>query len=105
MVTLPQLPVGDMLVIAGNFVFMLWFLLILSALAARRHSLANALTAWIVVFAIWIFISVYPYSEPGMSKALRIIPEPWNTYLFFATGLLLFVLYFIRRQRRSASRM
>lgn len=40
---LPQLPVGDILVIAGNFVFMAWPLLIISTLAGRRHTLANAL--------------------------------------------------------------
>jgi Mn2+/Fe2+ NRAMP family transporter len=104
MPTLPQLPIGDILAVAGNFVFMVWFLLVLAALTGRRHRLANALAAWIVVLAVWIFISVYPYSEPGMSKALRLIPEPLNTYLFFIAGLLLFLAYFIRRQRRNARR-
>ncbi|CAG1016737.1 hypothetical protein ANAEL_05802 [Anaerolineales bacterium] len=104
MITLPQLPVGDMLVIAGDFVFMVWFLLIFPALVARRHALAKALTTWIVVFVVWIFISVVPYSDPRMSKALRLIPEPWNTYLFFGVGLLLWVAWFVRRQRRSAGR-
>lgn len=102
---LPQPNIGEILFMAGNFIYMIWFLVIVMALAARRHGLANALTMWIFELFVLIFITFYASSEPGVIQAMRLIQEPLNTYLFFLAGLLLWGAYFIRRQRRSSRRI
>ena len=100
MFNLPPFPVGDMLMVAGNFVYMLWFVLVVSALTARRARLAGAVAVWIFLLIVFVFISVYVPATPGFSFPLRLIPEPLNTYLFFATGVVLIVFLIIRKNQR-----
>ncbi len=102
---LPQPDIGEILYAAANFVYMVWLPLVVMALVARRHGLANAMAVWTFELLALIFITAYATSNTGLNKALRIIPEPWNTYLFLMTGLLLLIALFIRRSRRSARRV
>ena len=103
MPNLPPLPIGDILAVAGGFLFMIWFLLILSALTVRRHRLASAIALWILLLVVRIFIGVYVYATPSMSFKITLIAEPLNTYLFFATGALLILIFVLLKNRRPAS--
>jgi hypothetical protein len=65
-------------------VYPLWPLLVLASVKLRGRAYNDMLAAWCVAGASGVASLFSPISFP-----LRLIPEPWNTGLFFATGALL----------------
>jgi len=82
--TLPPLPILDILSYAATFVFMCWPLIIVSPLQRRRHILFNMLFVWCILAVVRVFLVFAPNSVPSF-----LIPEPLNTVLFFAAGAVL----------------
>ena len=103
MPNLPPLPIGDILAVAGGFLFMIWFVFVVFAMSGRRHRLASAIAVWIFMLVVRVFIGVYVYATPSMSFKITLIAEPLNTYLFFATGALLILIFVLLKNRRPAS--
>jgi hypothetical protein len=82
-----DLPHFDLLEILGyafTFVFTLWPIMLLSPLRGRRHFLYNMLVVWSFLAVARVFLFFKP-----VPLFLTIIPEPLNTILFLATGVVL----------------
>ncbi len=79
--------------IVFGFVFPFWPSLLLEAFfLGGQRVIKPMLATWLFFLASWLIIRVVP--EP---RIVRIIPEPWNTNLFFLTGLILVILLVFRR--------
>ena len=74
----------QMLSYAFDLVFVAWPILVLSPLQGRRPFLSKMLLAWglVATMRVFLFFSSVP-------PLFRLIPEPLNTVLFFASGILL----------------
>jgi len=83
-ISLPPLPILDILSYAATFVFMFWPLIIISPLQRRRHILFNMLFVWCILAVVRVFLFFVPNTVPSF-----LIPEPLNTVLFFVAGAVL----------------
>jgi hypothetical protein len=78
-----------------GFVFSFWPAIMLAPLGWRRGKVLRGMQAnWVLVFIGWILARFVP-PMPSM-----LIPEPLNTYLFFAAGLVLFSFSIIKKSQK-----
>jgi hypothetical protein len=74
----------DVLGMIGGMIFPLWPAIVVRALGQRRNVFGNMAAAWIMLLLLW-FVSLFSIERiPSF-----LIPEPWNTILFFLFGLVL----------------
>ena len=74
-----------------DMVFDFWFVLILAPLQNRK----NGFKSMIYVWAFWAVIRIILFFNPEPLKTSFFIPEPLNTILFFVTGVVLIVIWFL----------
>ena len=92
-----------------DIVFDFWPLLLLGAPLRSRKG--NPVRIMFALWAFWAFVRVMLMFNPESITPSLLIPEPWNTLLFFATGAVLggvlAVQGYFKRQKvlRQASRM
>jgi hypothetical protein len=81
-----------------SFIFPFWPLVVAAQFQWRRHILANMCIAWAGMALVWILTLFGSTRLPSF-----LIHEPWNTGLFFATGIVLLTLQITRKfwQRRD----
>jgi hypothetical protein len=90
-----------LLLSAADIMFNVWWLLVFGPIGAKtrrgrkRNILAEILALWVFMAVIRCILILNP--NPFRNFAL---PEPINTIVFVATGVGLFALYFLRRQRQ-----
>jgi hypothetical protein len=77
---------------ALGLLFPIWPLVLLPALQRRRHILLYMTFGWAAMLLFWLGAVT---ADPPQRSWL--IPDPWNTLLFFATGLALLGALFGRR--------
>ncbi len=86
---------STVLQIAGyvaGLLFPFWPALLLEALAGGgRDVLKPMIFTWVAFLVAWVLATIAP-----SPRVIRIIPPPYNTYLFFITGAVLVVIYLIR---------
>src|SRR5205085_12324322 len=67
-----------------KFVFPLWPFMLLAPLQRRRHIAYYMTLAWFVLFGWWI-LTLFAVT----TVRSFLVPEPWNTALFFVAGAVL----------------
>jgi HJR/Mrr/RecB family endonuclease len=89
--------VMELLGMVFGIVFPFWPVVVLAPLGWRRGKVFRAMQAsWLMMFVGWILIHLV---EPVPSL---LIPEPWNTILFFTAGLLIFGWAFLKKYREKS---
>lgn len=91
-------PTVEMLGYAVSLAFGFWPLILLSPLSNRKNKsalLPALLAAWCALAFMRIVILFVPEPPPFL-----LIPEPLNTSIFIAAGVVLFAFYFMRRLRK-----
>ena len=74
-----------------DLLFDFWPLLLLNSINRQNTALRNMLWSW----SGWAIIRILLFFSPDpLPPLLALIPEPWNTVLFFLTGAILFSLSF-----------
>lgn len=76
-----------------DFAFPFWPVMILNGVRGRRNLLRNMLITW----GFWAGIRVLLFFNPEPIGVSFLIPEPFNTVLFFVCGVLLMALYYGRK--------
>jgi len=78
---------GNML----SFFFPLWPVVLLMGLGWRRRMLLGLVFGWVLMLGLWV---ITLFGSVRLTSFL--LPEPWNTILFFATGAVLFAFLIVR---------
>lgn len=102
--TLPHCPHMDMTTTtlgavgySFGYVFSLWPLIVLSPIRWKRENvLAGMIIVWTLMLFGWLLASTV-----SPRPLVELIPEPFNTHLFFLTGLALLVWSLLREVRRQ----
>jgi len=82
-----------------GFIFAAWPLIVVAPLGWRRGDVLRSMTvAWATMFLSWLIVRATS-SKP----ASFLIPEPFNTYAFFLTGVVLIGLFVVRGVFRRGS--
>jgi hypothetical protein len=78
-----------------SLVFPFWpFLWLTPLVPGDREVLNTMLGLWAAFLLCWLASRAVGLSAP---PSVRLIPEPYSTYLFFATGAVLFITRVIRK--------
>jgi hypothetical protein len=83
-----------------DLLFDFWPLTLLVPLQNRRNGLRSLVYAW----AFWAIIRVALFFNPNPINASMLLPEPLSTYLFFATGAVLVVLWQVVKAVKARKR-
>src|SRR5436190_634259 len=83
-----------------SYFFPLWpVIIVLTGIGWRRQFLTGMIMVWVLLLGIWL------WTQFGTTKLPSILlAEPWNTILFFVTGVFLFLLLIMRQVRRQNRR-
>lgn len=86
----------EILEVIGNIlglVFLGWPLVLLAPLqwSRRKNLLSSMLAMWVLMLVGWVFANLM-----GPLPSL-LIPEPYNTYLFFSAGFILLLFSIAKR--------
>lgn len=79
----------ELLFTVFDLLFDFWPVILLAPLQNRKNGIRSLVYAW----AFWAVIRVALFFNPNPIKASFLLPEPLSTYLFFATGSVLVVLW------------
>lgn len=79
----------ELLFTVFDLLFDFWPVILLAPLQNRKNGIRSLVYAW----AFWAIIRVVLFFNPNPINASFLLPEPLSTYLFFATGAVLIVLW------------
>jgi len=90
-----EIPIMDVIFSAFTFLFPFWPLLVIAPIRGRDNLIIKMLVIWAFVGIVRLVLVFSPL--PMMDF---LIPEPWNTILFISVGIVLIVVWVVRKVSR-----
>ncbi len=96
---LPQLPQSEIFGVAAQLIFACWPGVLVIPMLGERSSPWGALGVWFFLLAVRAYVASNPLPSTNALAHFTLIPEPTNTYLFFAGGAFVALVIVLRRLR------
>ena len=79
-----------------TYFFPFWAVVVAAGLTWRKRALNGMIFFWLLMAGIWALTLFRTTTLPSF-----LLPEPWNTLLFFVSGVVLFLLLVSRTARHQ----
>jgi len=90
-----EIPIMDVIFSACTFLFPFWPLLVIAPIRGKNNLAAKMLVMWVFAGIVRLVLIFSPL--PLMDF---LIPEPWNTVVFICVGIVLVVVWVVKKMRR-----
>ena len=94
----PTIPQSEVFGVAAHVLFVIWPVVLAIPMYGRSEPWGGILV-WIFLLGVRIYMAINPLAPTTPIATFQIIPEPLNTYLFFAGGAFLVLVIYLRRLR------